>query len=253
MPNTPANDHWEVKLASTLSSALGANATYITFLPDGSIDRTRTLQTDIDNANSLLAPAISSLQAQTIHMFEFWELINWLFVSFYWTALFDLGQIAPTIPDAQMTFLPTNNLFINQTLFTIYSSYLRNTIFPLLGPAYSQIAQFSNLTAENSLQAEDKTFVRSYSCVERVLKQPVSFIISVIVADYALIMGAYAFAIFVAGAVQKRRRQDGEFLIWRTELIPGNRCEGCIEVAKDGIDDPSDTITLRTYQSPTVE
>ena len=26
----------------------------------------------------------------------FWEVINWLFVTFYWTILADLGQVVPT-------------------------------------------------------------------------------------------------------------------------------------------------------------
>jgi hypothetical protein len=40
---------------------------------------------------------------------------------------------------------------------------------------------------------------------DSVLKSPVSFLISVITADYAFIMGAYSLAIWVAGTIQKRQ------------------------------------------------
>ena len=211
-PNTPANDYWELQLSSRPVNDLDTNTTYITFLPNGSIDLSRTLQSDIDNANSLLAPVISSLQAQTNQTLDFWKLINWAFVSRYWTVLSDLGQISPTIMDATGTetpFLPTNNIFINQELFSIYASYLRDTIVPLVSPG-SSIPQFNILTDENSLKAENQTFIRSYDCVQRVLKTPLSLLVSLLVADFTLIIGAYSITIFIAMWVHKRRR-DGEF------------------------------------------
>lgn len=225
MPNTPANDHWQLQIASTSIDALLPNSTYITFLPNGSIDMTRTSQTDLDNADAILAPAMSFLQAELSQTFNFWGLINWIFVSFYWIFLSDLGQISPSISgqttmgvpnntfvNQRTAFPPTNNIFINQTLFAIYSSYLRNTIIPLLGPVtgdYPLLPPFSNLSFENSLQELDTTFTLSYSCVQRTRKQALAFIVSVIVADYAFIVGAYQLSIMVAAMIQKRRRQDG--------------------------------------------
>src|SRR5439155_21777645 len=135
----------------------------ITFLSNGSIDLSRTLPSDIDYANNLLAPVISSLLARTNQTLDFWKLINWAFVSRYWTVLYDLGQISPTIRDATGTatpFLPMNNIFINQKLFSIYASYLRDTVVPLVSPG-SSIPQFSTLTNGNSLKAENQTFTRS--------------------------------------------------------------------------------------------
>ena len=102
-PNTPANDYWELQLFSRPVNDLDTNTTYITFLSNGSIDLSRTLQSDIDNANILLAPVISSLQAGTNQTLDFWRLINFAFVSRYWTVLSDLGQISPTISDATGT------------------------------------------------------------------------------------------------------------------------------------------------------
>lgn len=107
-------------------------------------------------------------------------------------------------------FPSTNNIFINQTLFHIYSSYLRNTVVPLLNPG-SSLPEFSSLTGENSLKAEDKTFTRTYACVERQLKAPISLIISVLVADYTLIMSAYS-VVLLAAAWVHRRQQDGALI-----------------------------------------
>ena len=94
---------------------------YITFLANGSIDKNRTLQADLDRANSFLSPAISNLHVQlNLTSFDFWEVINWLYVSYYWIVLADFGQTAPTIYydnntlAAQLT--STNNIFVNPTL-----------------------------------------------------------------------------------------------------------------------------------------
>ena len=151
---------------------------------------------------------ILSLQAGTNQTLNFWKLINWAFVSRYWTILSDLGQISPTIYDTTgraSSFLSENNIFINHTLFSIYSSYLRDVIVPLVGPGAS-IPQFNILTDENALKAENQTFIRSYNCVERVLKDPLSLIVSVLVADFTLIMGAYKLMIFIAMWIHKRQR-----------------------------------------------
>jgi hypothetical protein len=212
-PNTPANDHWELQLFSRPVNDLDTNTTYITFLSNGSIDLSRTAQSDIDSANHLFAPMISSLQAGTNQTLDFWRLINFAFVSRYWTVLSDLGQISPTISDATgppTPFPSTNNIFINPNLFSIYSSYLRDTVVPLVSPG-SSIPQFDALTDQNSLKAKDQMFIRSYTCTERVLKTPLSLIISVFVADFTLITGAYNLTILIAMWIHKRRRRDGEF------------------------------------------
>jgi hypothetical protein len=213
-PNTPANDHWELTFATTPVDTITPNFTYITFLPDGSIDTSRTSQSAINHTNSVLAPALSALEKTTSTTFDFWKLTNWVFVSFYWTVLADLGQIAPTIND-QLTGVPrsfpaNNNIFINDTLFHIYTLYLQNTVLPILNASASVFQPFNNLTPENSLKAVDSTFIRSYNCIERHLKSAISVIISLIVADYALIGVPYAMAIYLAVAIEKRRRRDCE-------------------------------------------
>jgi hypothetical protein len=220
MPNSPANDHWELKLSTTTIGALNENDAYITFLSNGSIDMTRTLQSDIDHVNSLLSPAISSLRVQLSQTpFDFWELINWLFVSYYWTVLSDLGQINPTIYpttfDAPATLPPTNNIFINQTLFDIYTSYLQNTVLPLLNnsqiiQSLPPLPQFMNLSNNNSLQRVNSAFIRDYPCLQRQRKPWLNFIISVIAADYAMFMTLYKIAMILGERFQKWRQGDDE-------------------------------------------
>jgi hypothetical protein len=94
-------------------------------------------------------------------------------------------------------------------------------IIPLLDPLtenYPPVPLFSNLSAENSLQEQDSTFTLSYSCVQRTINKPaLAFIVSVSVADYAFIMGAYNLVIIVAGGIQKRKRKDGTFPILSEE------------------------------------
>ena len=212
MPNTPANDHWELQVFSGTVNDLNATTTYLTFLPNGSIDLSHTQQSNVDYVNTILAPVISSLQAQSNQTFDFWRLINWAFVSRYWTVLSDLGQVSPTISDAAgaaTPFLPTNNIFINQTLFSIYDDFLRETVVPLVSRG-SSIPQFDIMTEENSLKPVDQTFIRSYACTKRVLKDPLSLIISIFVADLTLTMGAYNVTIFIAMWIHKRR-ENGDF------------------------------------------
>jgi hypothetical protein len=152
---------------------------------------------------------------QTID-FDTLSLLNWVFVSFYWTFLFDLGQTTPTLPGVDKVYTSTNNIFVNETLFEIYSSYLRNTVVPILaatGPfsGYPLPPAFSNISSENFAQPEESTFAQTYVCSCRKIKQPLSLIISVIIADYTFIVGGYNFVIAVAAMIQTRRRRDGEF------------------------------------------
>ena len=147
--------------------------------------------------------------------------MNWLFVSFYWAFLYDPGQVTPTTytslkapfvgPFEPVTFsepisyLPTNNIFINGTLFGLYSSFLKSTIVPLVNIS---IPEFSPLDNKNHLQPIDVTFARSYDGTERRLKAPITLKISIIAADYALIIGGYSLVVFVSRTIQTRRR-DG--------------------------------------------
>ena len=91
------------------------------------------------------------------------------------------------------------------------------------------------------------TFIKSYSCTQRQLKSAINFIISVIVADYAFIVGGYTLAILIAGRVQKYRRQDGNDLLFTILINLGNYCEGCDYLIKHG-SQGGETIPLQAYQ-----
>ena len=225
VPNTPAGDSWTLVVTSTPSTSFRATNYQIAFLPTGEVDFTRTSSETFNAVNSLLAPTVSILQQVQGPDFDFWKFINWIFVSYYWILLYDFGQINPTfykynqlqfpLFDEPIPFPSTNNIFVNDTLFSIYSSYLHDTVVPFLNKNTNVMLNpptFLPLSADNSLQPFGVTLLRSYSCVERQLKGWVSAAISVLVADYALIMGGYTFFVFVIGWWQKRKHKQGEIL-----------------------------------------
>jgi len=55
------------------------------------------------------------------------------------------------------------------------------------------------------LEPGEAVFVISYSCTLRQLKSPVSLIVTVIAADYALIVGGYSLVTWLAMFLEKRR------------------------------------------------
>lgn len=158
-----------------------------------------------------------------------------MIVSIYWILLADFGQIAPTIyPYLQSPiwqgypsyltptqYPPTNNIFYNETLFKNYSSYLNETILPLFNSYYqlnTSLPEF-NLDVNNRIQPIPMTFVRSYSCTQRQLKGWVSVVISIAVADYSLIFGAYGVAVLIGKWLQMRN--SGENQVEMTGLLGG--------------------------------
>jgi hypothetical protein len=235
--NTPADDHWWLSLNYKFSNSSEITRNLnISFLPTGDIDLQRTSPQDLDLANTLLAPTITLIRAQT--SFDFWKMINWLTISIHWTFLYNLGQTAPTIyPPLAGTspILPnfsnptfysdTNNIFVNDTLFEIYSTYLRETILPILNLS---APAFLPLNETNRLYPQETTFVRSYNCQKRVLKS--GWIFSVFSVDFAFASGAYTLVLIVAGFFERRRqKQRGMNCISLFDgLIVANHCEGCV-------------------------
>jgi len=182
---------------------------------------TLTKPEDLALANIILQPMTTLVHTFFDPTLDIWRLINWIFVSFYWLILHDLGQIAPTtyayeayniigdpigVPNASIPAAyhpPTNNIFINDTLYQIYASYMRNDLVPL-GQLLS-VPDFMPLDDSNQLQTLDCRFLRSYNCLERQWKGILSAVVSVLVADYALFFGAYSILILVAGWLQKKK------------------------------------------------
>ena len=174
---------------------------------------------------------------------DFWKTFNWMFVSSYWSLLADLGQTtSTTYPSFPATFQgyfevhlsspihhpETNNIWVNDTLYGIYSEYLLGTIIPLLGfPA--PIASFAPLNETNRIHPTPTTFLRTYTCKVRELKAPLPAIVSIVVSDYAFIKGGYSLFIFLAAWYEKRKHRGRMFAPPVDILKTGNVCEGCEE------------------------
>ena len=164
--------------------------------------------------NQVLAPTIqlvNELAANaSIANFDFWQLINWIFVTQYWVTLLDFGQLSPTtlsysaagVPSASanLTYNSTYNIFVNETLFEIYHAYLNNVILPLFD---YQFAQFLPLNDTNKLEETNVSLEILYSCSDLQLKSPADLIISVLVADWAFISTFYALILFAGRWLEK--------------------------------------------------
>ena len=217
-PNTPAGEYWILYVAYTQTADTQETRIPIAFLPTGEVDTTHTVPADLTRANDLLAPAAQLLQSLfDDNSFDIWKFFNWLFIGFYWTLLADLGQIAPTGYDTStfislnypqpVPFPSTNNIFVNGTLYAIYSAYLNNTLGPVLQENFGTLSlpPVPPFDDNTRLTPVNTTILQSYSCSQRRLRDGMSLVILVVVADYALITGAYKFIVLVAGWFQKRK------------------------------------------------
>jgi hypothetical protein len=209
----------------------------LNFLPTGKV-RSSSPEGFLRDVNDVLAPTINEMHslatAANITNFDFWELMNWIFVSQYWLTLLDFGQIAPAtfqyddqgniLSYEPIRYSAENNIFINGTLFNHYNSYLRTTILPLYG--YT-LAEFLPLNDKNRLQANTTTL--KYLCSDLKLKAPLSLIVSVIVADWGLISPAFSILVFFLG-VWKLRKLNYGILAFGKMLMKVNDCRGCMEL-----------------------
>src|SRR5437762_9167662 len=117
-----------------------------------------------------------------------------------------MGVLPPDFSRA-IRYPNTNNIFINNTLFSIYSNILRRQIDPLMN--LSITSTFAPLDDTNRFTPFESSFQRSYACEVRRLKTPVTAIISVVVAAYALIRGGYMLFISLAAWYEKRGEHTG--------------------------------------------
>jgi hypothetical protein len=160
-----------------------------------------------------LAGAGAKLFAPEANSSQFWTSINWIFVSLYWTCLFDLGQVASTINPstddlnifANSSMLPpTNSIFSNPVLF---QHYFANLIFT----EYTGISDpnvILPLDQNNVLQPANVTFVRTYSCTQLVQKATISIVQAVLIGVWAFAHSTYALLSFILGHCCKKRGQD---------------------------------------------
>jgi hypothetical protein len=233
----------------------------ITFGPTGQVEAASPIGF-YNNINNVLAPTISTLQnfanLANVTNFNFWELMNWMFVSQYWLILLDFGQIAPStfqyddegnlLSYGPVIYPAENNIFVNETLFNQYNSYLRSTILPLYG--YT-LAEFLPLNDTNRLQATTAvtttTLKYLYTCSDLKLRAPLSLIISVIVADWGLIHPSLTIIIFLFGLWKLRGIQYG-IPTFKEILIIVNECH-CME-SREGMDNSTQTkVAIKTMSS----
>jgi hypothetical protein len=218
----PANDSWTIDLFTLPLTAVNPIEKPIVFLPNGSVDITQTSVDDLAYAQNILSSAETALLNITNVTVNALELVNWIYVSIFWTMLYDFGQVYPTVfsVDSDFTVTPypsTNNIFINETLFNIYYSYLNTTVAPILGinqsDPNSAAPLFESPSTTNVLrETHNTTFIMGYSCNKRQFKTWLSALVAIILADYALIGVPYKIASFFAVAIQKRFRPNCEHL-----------------------------------------
>jgi len=159
----------------------------------------------------------------TMHLLK---LLNWIFVSQYWLTLIETGQLSPVVYGYNtpagvfaiepyyrwnlsnfMLFDSTYNPFVNETLFQIYSTYLKEE---LLGPL--EPVEFLPLSDTNKIQPTTTGIYRNYICSQRQIKGWFSLLISVFAADYAVIAGAYTLFKYIAGWLQQRKDNRAAFV-----------------------------------------
>lgn len=204
--NTPANDRWTLSIGYMYENELFESQIRIVFLANGTIDFTKTDPGNYSLANALLQPTMSIMPPSLRQEFSFWKMINFVFVTFYWIQLADLGQISPTTyPPLRNSYrMPvnlsrptehpsTNNIFRNNDLFLYYTSFLKDTILPLLN---SKSPEFLPLDDTNRLNVTTTTFIRDYSCVERQWKDPVDALVAVGGLSFSLMATYYTIMMF---------------------------------------------------------
>jgi hypothetical protein len=126
-----------------------------------------------------------------------------MFYIWYWISLADFGFTKDQCFDANES---SSNPFVNQTLLDRYTAFMNDIAMPYAfgNESWQEIINPLPITESNQLQNSPLPFVKTYTCSQRQLKGWLSFSISVIAADTALVLGAYNIFIFVASYLQKR-------------------------------------------------
>ena len=259
--NTPADGSWYISVIWTVNTASSFQREQIHFLPTLGVDLEQT-DGGFPVVNSLLNATIQELNNKFAIpaglQVDIWELINWVYVVHYWSLLYDVGQVQPTLYERNSS-LPvdfishqssgTNNIFVNDTLFEIYAQYFQNTIIPLLeGPNGNGHAwSFRHLDSTNSLTPVNVGFFLQYTCTQTQIKKALSLVTSIIIADYTFLNPTLSLIIlFGAWYSRKRNPRDGS-AIFVPQLITGNWCEGC--AAKER----NEVVEVKGYMGPEIE
>jgi hypothetical protein len=209
--NSPTNDFWSLNITYVFLNSQTANIVNITFLSNGTIDTTRTPVTDLQSSVDIIPTTLPASNASA-----FWTKLNWVYVSLFWTVLYDLGQIAPTVyvnqSNTPITLPSTNNIFINPSLFDTYSTILEESILQDLGEMNYPLPNFSSVNETNRLHPVGTTFLQNYTCTQRKRKEFLSVVISVLATDISLMLGVFGVVKSSAEMWEKRKKgpMDGK-------------------------------------------
>jgi hypothetical protein len=247
--NTPASgESWYVGVGWTLNTESALQVDTIYFLPTLGVDTAKTGAT-LNTVNTLLNSTIQLLNNKFANpagiQVDMWKLINWMYVVQYWSLLYDVGQMQPTIYPRNggfptdynnpQNFPDTNNIFINNTLFRIYAQYFQNTIVPLLQPSDAPAWSFQDLSSTNSIPPVEVAFYLQYSCTQKQIKTALSLVISIIIADYTFLNPTLGLIILYGAWRAKRTNKVDGTLSLAVQLTTGNWCEGCVARHANGV------------------
>jgi len=221
--NTPADGYWSVQVRYRLENETLTHEIPLTFTPTGDFDFEKTKVTDLELVNDLMQPMIRNVGIAAFKQgikVDFWKIVNFLFVTCYWALLADLGQTTSTTYPVMRTWheyrpefsspihhSDSNNIWVNDTLYSIYSDLLLNTVLPLLNVQVPTI-KVAPLNETNRLHATNTTFLRTYICNVRRMKAPLPAIVSIIVSEYAFVKGGYSFFLFLATLYEKTKGRE---------------------------------------------
>jgi hypothetical protein len=209
----------------------------ITFDPSGQATSASSLEF-YNDINNILSPTIARMEQLAtlgnVANFNFWELMNWMFVSQYWLLLLDFGQIAPStfhydahgsrLDYGPVRYSPEYNIFYNATLFDQYNSYLRQTILPLFNYKFPN---FLPLDDSNRMNATNVSLKMLYTCTDLQLKDSAGLIISLIVADWAMLTSLFAVVVFLLALWKLRTVEYGIIHFRRILIVSGSLCGMC--------------------------
>jgi len=118
-------------------------------------------------------------------------------------------------------------MFVNSSLYQIIRDARSSLYQPNFQPGFYGVPEF-NETDVYPLHANDSTvLVQSYFCQQRQLKHPLSLLLTVLGADYALVVGGYTLVVLIASLIQKGRKEGIRLL--GSILYVANYCEGCFQ------------------------
>jgi hypothetical protein len=209
---TPADEYWYLSLGYTLVDDV-EKIVDVAFLANGTIDLSHTSTSDFTQASSLLLPLQSFIQTQTNSTIDIWNVMNALFLGYYWFVLADLGHSSPTTYENSGPFVvpsnfsqptshsSTNNILLNSTL--------SNVVFSQIGSNGSDelAAVLDIVTRSNQPLGGDPRIRRIYLCTLRQRKEFVILIVSVFGVGFSLIATFYSWSLF---CLTRYRRAPGE-------------------------------------------